>query len=177
MNIQPLLENEQVKLIPLKEEDFEALYEVASDPLVWEQHPNNDRWQREVFRNFFEGALASKGAFKIVEKSTGKVIGSTRFYNYDEAANSVFIGYTFYERAQWGKGVNSSVKNLMLDYAFQFVEKVHFHVGAINKRSQIAVERLGAVKIAEESVAYYGEAPKFNYLYELTKEVCTLIIN
>jgi len=170
MNIQPLLENEDVKLIPLKEEDFEALYEVASDPLLWEQHPNNDRWQKEVFRNFFEGAMASKGAFKIVEKSTGEVIGSTRFYDYNEEAKSVFIGYTFYERAQWGKGVNSSVKKLMLDYAFQFVEKVHFHVGAINKRSQIAVERLGAIKTGEENIAYYGEVPRFNYLYELTKE-------
>lgn len=170
MNIQPLLENENVKLIPLKEEDFEALYEVASDPLVWEQHPNNDRWQKDVFRNFFEGALASNGAFKIVEKTTGKVIGSTRFYNYNEAADSVFVGYTFYERAQWGTGVNSSVKKLMLDYAFQNVELVHFHVGAINKRSQIAVERLGAIKIAEENVAYYGEEPKVNFLYELRKE-------
>ncbi len=170
MNIQPLLENDTVSLIPLKEEDFELLYEVASDPLLWEQHPNNDRWQRDVFQNFFEGALASNGAFKIVSKASGKVIGSTRFYNYDEAANSVFIGYTFYGRESWGTGVNSSVKKLMLEYAFENVSLVHFHVGAINKRSQIAVERLGAVKTGEENIAYYGEAPKFNYLYELTPE-------
>jgi len=170
MNIQPLLENETVYLIPLKEDDFEALYTVASDPLLWEQHPNNDRWQRDVFRNFFEGAMASHGAFKIVSKSTGNVIGSTRFYNYDDTTNSVFIGYTFYERASWGTGVNSSVKKLMLEYAFENVALVHFHVGAINKRSQIAVERLGAIKTGEENIAYYGEAPKFNFLYELTPE-------
>jgi hypothetical protein len=36
---------------------------------VWEQHPNKDRYQREVFENFFKGAIESKGAFKIVEKS------------------------------------------------------------------------------------------------------------
>ena|SRR6218665_1818524 len=177
MNIQPLLENNRVYLIPLVEGDFESLYQVASDPLLWEQHPNNDRWQKDVFKNFFEGALASNGAFKIVDKTSGKVIGSTRFYNYDKNSNSVFIGYTFYERAQWGTGVNSSVKKLMLEYAFENIEVVHFHVGAINKRSQIAVERLGAIKTGEENIAYYGEAPRFNFLYELRKENCLLVEN
>lgn len=169
MNIQPLLENDLVQLIPLGEDDFELLYIVASDPLVWEQHPNNNRWQKDVFQNFFNGAMASKGAFKIVSKISGKVIGSTRFYDFNASENSVFIGYTFYGRESWGTGVNSSVKQLMLDYAFQFVNKVHFHVGAINRRSQIAVERLGAIKIAEESVAYFGEEPKVNFLYELNR--------
>ena len=39
MNLQPILENENVKLLPLQEDDFEVLYQVASDPLIWEQHP------------------------------------------------------------------------------------------------------------------------------------------
>lgn len=63
-NIQPShLQNELIALFPLKEEDFEDLYFVASDPLVWEQHPNKLRYQREVFQNFFKGALLSQGAF------------------------------------------------------------------------------------------------------------------
>jgi len=56
-SIQPTLENENVRLVPLQEADFEALYEVASDPKVWEQHPNKDRWKREVFKTFFDGAM------------------------------------------------------------------------------------------------------------------------
>src|SRR5690606_20447722 len=133
--IQPLLENERVKLIPLKEEDFERLYEVASDPNVWAQHPNKNRFEREVFQNFFKGAMESKGAFLILDKNSEEIAGSTRFYNYNERDNSILIGYTFYAVKFWGKGLNSSAKKLMLDYIFQFVDKVIFHVGAENFRS------------------------------------------
>lgn len=170
-NIQPILENEHVILYPLKESDFEDLYAAASDPAVWEQHPNKDRWKREVFANFFAGAMKSKGAFKITDKSSGKVVGSTRFYDYDEAENRILIGYTFYSCDCWGKGINASVKKTMLDYIFRFVSKVQFHIGASNVRSQIAIGRLGAIKIAEEEITYFGETPKWNFIYEISKEM------
>ena len=169
-NTQPILENETTILYPLQEEDFEALYQVASDPKIWEQHPNKDRWQREVFRNFFEGALQSKGAFKIVDKQTGNIIGSSRFYTYDEKENIIFIGYTFYATQSWGTGANKAVKKIMLDYVLRFVSKVYFHIGANNIRSQIAISRIGAEKIAEEEVAYFGEPSRLNFVYEITKE-------
>lgn len=169
-NIQPQLENEKVILYPLQEKDFDELYSVASDPKVWEQHPNKDRCKIEVFRVFFDGAIQSKGAFKIVNKTDGHVIGSTRFYNYNEGKNSILIGYTFYGKDYWGKGFNHSVKTLMLDNIFQFVSKVYFHVGASNIRSQIAIVRLGTIKISEEEITYFGEQPKMNYIYRLTKE-------
>lgn len=79
MKLQPILENKIVKLIPLQEQDFGALFQVASDPLIWEQHPNKDRYKRYIFRNFFEGAIQSKGAFLIIDKTNNGVIGSTRF--------------------------------------------------------------------------------------------------
>ena len=169
-NIQPVLENEEIILYPLREQDFESLYAVASDPKIWEQHPNKDRWKKEVFRVFFEGAMESRGAFKIVEKATGKTIGSTRMYHYNEQENTIFIGYTFYAVAYWGKGINRSVKTMMLDYVFRLVSKVYLHVGAENIRSQIAVERLGAEKIAEQEVTYFGEKPRLNFLYEISRE-------
>ena len=169
-SIQPILENEQLILFPLQESDFEDLYQVASDPKIWEQHPNKDRWKKEVFRNFFDGAMQSKGAFRIVDKTSGKTIGSTRYYEYNEQENCILIGYTFYATSCWGKGINPLVKQLMLDYIFQFVSKVHFHIGAENLRSQIAIGRLGAGKIGEEEIAYFGEASKLNFIYEMTKE-------
>lgn len=170
IHIQPILENEKVILYPLQEKDFKALYNVASDPEVWEQHPNKDRWREDVFRTFFEGAMQSKGAFKIVDKATENVIGSTRFYDYDRQDDSIFIGYTFYGTAYWGRGINHSVKAMMLDYIFRFVSKVYFHIGANNIRSQIAIGRIGAKKIAEETVTYFGEAPQLNFVYEINKE-------
>ncbi|MCL4640924.1 MULTISPECIES: GNAT family N-acetyltransferase [Olivibacter] len=169
-SIQTPLENERALLVPLVEADFDDLYTIASDKKVWEQHPNKDRWQETIFRTFFEGAMQSKGAFKIIDKETDLVAGSTRFYSYNEEDNSIQIGYTFLATQFWGTGLNPAVKKLMLAYAFQFVNRVYFQVGAGNLRSQIAVSRLGATKIAEQEVAYFGEQPKLNFVYELKKQ-------
>ena len=169
-SIQPVLENEYVRLLPLEETDFEALYAVASDPKIWEQHPNRDRWKREVFRTYFDGAMESKGAFKIVDKATGEIAGSTRYYDYKEDERSILIGYTFYATKYWGKGVNPSVKQLMLAYIFQYVDRVIFHVGENNIRSQMAMERVGATRVGAVEVAYYGEAPKVNVVFEIEKD-------
>ena len=170
INIQPTLENEKVILQPLAEDDFESLYKAASDPEIWEQHPNKDRWKKEVFRTFFKGAMLSKGAFKITDKQTGKIIGSSRYYDHNEEDSSIFIGYTFYTTATWGTGINKMVKTLMLDHILQFVNKVYFHIGSNNMRSQIAISRIGAVKIGEQEVTYYGELKLLNFVYEITTE-------
>lgn len=170
MNIQPTLENENVKLIPLNQSDFEELFVVASEPLVWEQHPNKDRYKREVFENFFTGAMESGGAFKIIDKKSNEIAGSTRFYDYSPEDNSIFIGYTFYGTKFWGSKLNPQVKKLVLDYIFQFVDKVNFHVGKDNIRSQKAMEKLGAKKVDEVNVAYFGEPEKLNVVFEIKKE-------
>ncbi len=154
----------------MREADFEALYAVASDPKIWEQHPNPDRWRRDVFRGFFDGAMASGGAFKVVDRATGGVLGGTRFYDHDPEDESVFVGYTFYATSCWGSGVNPEVKALMLDHAFRFVRTVRFHIGAGNVRSQIAIGRLGAVKSGEVDVAYFGEPPRQNFVYEIARD-------
>jgi RimJ/RimL family protein N-acetyltransferase len=170
-DLQPILENQRVILYPLRENDFDALYAVASDPKVWEQHPNKDRWKEDVFRTFFDGAMESKGAFKIVDQQTREVIGSTRYYEYNEKQNSIFVGYTFYATRCWGKGINRSVKELMFDYIFRFVSTIYLHVGAGNIRSQIAVARLGAEKTGEQTIAYFGEEPRLNFEYRIDKSM------
>lgn len=169
-SIQPTLENNQVILAPLQEDDFEALYAVAANPDVWAQHPSRDRYKREVFQNFFDGALKSGGAYKIIDKASGKIAGSTRFYDYDAANDTILIGYTFYGTAYWGKGFNPGVKALMLDYIFQFVSQVYFNIGAGNIRSQIAIGRLGAEKITEQEIAYFGEASNKNFVYRISRD-------
>lgn len=169
-DIQQELKNELVQLIPLQASDFEDLYQVASDPKIWEQHPTPDRYKREVFSKFFEGAIESKGAFLIIDRKSGDIAGSTRFYRYDEGASVILIGYTFYATRFWGTGLNPMVKALMMDYAFQFVDTIQLEVGGHNRRSQIAVERLGAKKIKEEMVAYYGEEQKLNFVYAISRE-------
>src|SRR5690606_4398670 len=170
INIQPVLENEKAILYPLRDKDFEALYAVASDPKIWEHHPDNNRWKKDAFKTFFDRAMQSKGAFKIVDKTTGNIIGSTRLYNHNEQVNSIFVGYTFYAVSYWGKGINHLVKTTLLDYIFQYVSKVYFHIGANNIRSQIAIHRIGADKIAEAVVTYPDGTSRVNFMYEISKE-------
>ena len=170
MNLQPNhLNNNSVLLEPLQVDHFEELYGVASDPLIWEQHPNPNRYQKEVFQTFFEGAITSGGAFIIRNADTGKAMGSSRFYDYSRINDEIKIGYTFFSRDCWGKGINKEVKTLMLNYAFIYVERVIFHVGALNIRSQNAMLQLGEKKIGEEIIAYFGESDRLNYVYEMRK--------
>lgn len=166
---QPTLQNELVKLEPLKETDFERIFEVASDPLIWEQHPNPLRYQREHFEKYFKGAMESGGAFIIYENENSIPIGCTRFYDYFPDQNQVTIGYTFFGRNYWGKGHNKAAKTLMLNHAFEFVEFVKLQIGMHNLRSQKAIEKLGAKKINEENVAYFGEKSVLNFIYLFNK--------
>ncbi len=170
------LENELVKLEPVQETDFERLYSVASDPAIWEQHPSPDRYKREVFQKFFDAAIESGSAYLIIDKISGQVIGSTRFYEYDKANKSIAIGYTFLAKKYWGGIYNPSIKKLMLDYIFQWVDKVYFHVGVSNIRSQTAVLRLGARLQEMVMFDHYGEKVE-HHLYVLNKEIKDSLIS
>jgi N-acetyltransferase len=167
-NLQPILRNDLVVAIPLVENDFEALYVAASDPLIWEQHPNKNRWQLADFKNYFKGAMESGGAFLVKDAVTNEVIGSSRYAN-NKTKIELSIGYTFFKRSHWGTGHNTALKKLMLDYAFNFIDVVYFYIGGVNKRSQIAISRVGAKKVREEQTAYYGEAPKLDFVYAIEK--------
>ena len=169
-NRQPTLQSAHIRLRPLRSHDFEALYAVASDPLVWEQHPNPDRYQRPVFATYFAGAMESGGAFLIEDAATGEALGSTRFYDLSADEKSVLIGYSFLARTHWGTPTNRAVKTLLLDHAFAHgIEEVIFHVGAHNRRSQRAMEKLGAEKTEEREVAYHGEPAKLNFIYRIRR--------
>jgi RimJ/RimL family protein N-acetyltransferase len=143
--LQPVLAGERIELRPLVPADWAALYAVASDPAIWEQHPVPDRWREPVFRDFFDEALASGGAFAALDRADGKMIGSSRFHGYDRERSEVEVGWTFLARDRWGGTWNGEMKRLMLDHAFRFVEFVLFLVGPDNIRSQRAVGKIGGV--------------------------------
>ncbi|HNP32550.1 MAG TPA: GNAT family N-acetyltransferase [Flavobacterium sp.] len=170
-NLQPtFLHDDLIKLDPLQESDFDRLFQVASDSKIWEQHPNPNRYKLEDFTNYFKGAIESKGAFIILDSNTDEVVGCSRYYDYNKKDGSVLIGYTFIGTKFWGNGYNKALKKLMLDYAFQFVDKVYFHIGAFNYRSQKAINKIGAVKVDEYEVEYYGEISKLNFVYLINKK-------
>ena len=158
-DLQPILKGGLVELRPLQEDDFDILYAVAQDPLIWEQHPNRDRYREEVFREFFRGAMESGSAFLVRDAKTGAAIGSSRFYGYDKTNGEIEIGWTFLARSHWGRPYNREMKRLMLGHAFRFVGRVVFLIGPENLRSQRAVEKIGGVRVGFR---------RNSFLYEIT---------
>jgi RimJ/RimL family protein N-acetyltransferase len=165
INVQPTLSNSIVTIKPLRQSDFEELFKVASDPLIWEQHPEPDRYKKEVFKTYFDGAMESRGAFAVYDSKAGGMIGSSRFHDYNDADSSIVIGYTFLARAYWGTTSNRALKQLMLDYIFHFVDKAIFHVGKENFRSQKAMEKLGAIKTGKELKLNANGSQALNIIY------------
>ena len=159
--MRPMLRGELLYARPLRADDFEDLYAVASDPLIWEQHPDSDRYKIEVFREFFRKAIEDGGALTVIDTATGETIGSSRYHGYDPARSEVEIGWTFLARKYWGGRYNGELKKLMLAHAFRFVDQVVFIIGETNWRSRRAVEKIGGVLLesrvnaaGEEKLAY-----------------------
>ena len=168
-DLQPHLKGELIELRPLTAEDWEDLFAIASDPLIWQQHPENDRYKEEVFRAFFRGALESGGALVAIDAKTQQIIGSTRFHGYDPEKSEIEIGWTFLARKYWGGRYNREMKQLMLAHAFKFVENVVFFVGENNIRSQRAPEKIGATKSGMAEKVYGNRPPSLNVRYMITK--------
>src|SRR5688572_3065197 len=146
-DLQPTLTGELLDLRPLAETDFEDLFAVASDPMIWEQHPESNRYQEHVFRAFFRGAMTSGGALIAIDRSDGRVIGSSRFHGYDADRREIEIGWTFLARRFWGGRYNREMKELMLRHAFRFVDRVVFLIGPENRRSRRAIEKIGGAHV------------------------------
>jgi RimJ/RimL family protein N-acetyltransferase len=160
---QPTLRGDLVVLRPLHADDFDAVYAVASDPLIWEQHPAHDRYQERVFRDLFRESLESGGTLVALDAGEGRVIGWSRFHGYDPAKSEIEIGWTFLARSHWGGRCNGEMKALMLRHAFQFVNRVIFVIGAQNIRSQRAVEKIGAVRAGSRH-----DTGDEKFIYEIT---------
>ena|SRR5579862_3508354 len=160
-DLQPTLGGDLLELRPLRAGDFPELYAVASDPLIWEQHPASDRYKEDVFREFFREAMESGGALVAIDRKTGRIIGSSRFYAYDPAAGEIEIGWTFLARSHWGGAYNREMKQLMLRHAFQFVKNVVFLIGPLNLRSQRAIEKIGAIRVPDT-------IRRNNYVFRIT---------
>ncbi len=168
-DLQPHLRGELIGLRPLTSDDWDDLFSVASDPLIWEQHPESDRYKEDVFKVFFREALECGGAFVITDAKTQQIIGSTRFYGYDPEKSEIEIGWTFLAKNYWGGRYNRELKQLMLAHAFKFVESVVLLVGENNIRSQKATEKIGGIKDGLVKKVYGNRPPSLNVRYVIKK--------
>ena len=162
---QPTLTGDRLMLRPLRPEDWDALYAVASDPEIWAQHPVSNRYEEAVFRGFFREALDSGGALAAVDRATGEVIGSSRYHGFDADRSEVEVGWTFLARSHWGGVFNGEMKRLMFDHAFRFVDSVVLLIGPDNVRSQRAAEKVGAVRDGSRE----DSRGRRSYVYRVTR--------
>jgi RimJ/RimL family protein N-acetyltransferase len=164
--LQPTLKGQLLELRPLRPDDWDALFAVASDPLIWEQHPNKLRYTEEVFRDFFRGGLESGGALVAIDLETGHIIGCSRFHDFRPNKSEVEIGFTFLARTYWGGRYNGEMKELMMNHAFRFVDRVLFIIGPDNWRSRKAVEKIGGTLIGSRP----NSEGVMSVVYEITAE-------
>ena len=171
--LQPRLKGKLIEVRPLKPDDFDALFAAAGDPLIWEQHPEPDRYTRPVFQKFFDGAIESRGGLAVIERKSGRIIGSSRYFNLKpkskSEASEIEIGFTFLERAYWGGDYNGELKQLMVEHALKFVERVVFVVGERNLRSQKALEKIGARYLRKADLPGPDGALKPNVVYAINR--------
>jgi len=177
VDFQPNLKGELIELRPLRPEDWDDLFAVASDPLIWEQHPESDRYKEDVFKVFFREAMECGGAFVIIDRKNQQIIGSTRFYGYAPEKSEIEIGWTFLARNYWGGRYNRELKDLMLAHAFKFVENVVFLVGENNVRSQKATERIGGIRSGMVEKVYGNRPPSLSVKYVIKRPLKKLRVD
>lgn len=167
---QPTLEGPGLRLRPLRVEDWGALFAVASDPLIWQQHPAHDRWQESVFRAFFDDALANGGALAVIDKASGAVIGSSRYQGLEDAGGgSVEIGWTFLARSHWGGAANRELKRLMIAHALASIAECRFAVGETNWRSRGAMAKIGGRLTPREDMRGMAGKQSRHVIYVITR--------
>jgi RimJ/RimL family protein N-acetyltransferase len=171
-NLQPTLVGETILIRPIRTDDWPEMFAAASDPLIWELHPVRDRYKEDVFRIFFDGAVESKSGFAFVDRSSGKIAGSSRYHGYDPERREIEIGWTFLARDYWGQGTNREVKRLMLHHAFTFADTVLFWVGDTNWRSQRAMEKIGGKR--RDGLYSRPSTGGAHVVFEITKADCRL---
>ncbi len=170
IDLQPTLSGPHLTLRPMTPDDWSGLYSVASDPLIWAIHPAKDRWQEAVFRRYFDEGIESGGALVVIDRASGVIIGSSRYFGHEPHHQSIEIGWTFLARAHWGGATNRELKSLMLRHIFGYVDRVTFRVGADNLRSRRAVEKIGGVLTEMRDVREMAGVEVVHVLYAITKD-------
>ncbi|MET9632637.1 GNAT family N-acetyltransferase [Lentzea sp. NPDC006480] len=137
-----------VKLEPLSLDHAEELFEVTRDPDIWTWLLSPQPQNVDDMRTWISAALQTREAFAQIEVATGRVVGTTSFYEVVPEHRRLVIGYTIVGSAWHGTAINPEAKLLLLTEAFEARKalRVAWYTDASNVRSQRAIEKLGAVR-------------------------------
>lgn len=144
------LESTTIKLIPLTKSHAAPLLEAASDGELWNlwftSVPSTEKVEDYISNALDQKARGQSLPFVVVEKSTGDIIGSTRFCNADASNQRVEIGYTWYSKRFQRTSCNTECKLLLLTHAFETLNAIAvvFCTNWHNQASRAAILRLGA---------------------------------
>jgi len=143
-----VLKGEHVRLEPLSQDHAQGLFNRGQEVSDWEFLPRACFVDMPDTRQWIDAALEAPNQlpFAIIETSKDKAVGSTRFLNIRPDHRSLEIGWTWLGREWQGTAVNTEVKSLLLEHAFERLRylRVEFKTDARNLRSQKALERIGA---------------------------------
>lgn len=145
-----VLEGRHVRLEPLRPEHSGDLMAAAADPRVWRWLPEKvgsrlelDRWLETALR---AQATGLEYPFAVIDLSSGRAVGSTRYMDVSAAHRGVEVGWTWYDTAVWGTAVNPEAKLLLLGHAFERwgAIRLYLKTDSLNLRSRAAILKLGA---------------------------------
>ncbi len=151
MEVSPVvLEGRNVRLEPLSMAHEESLIDAAGDGELWNSAVTVVA-SRSTMASYIKSTLEAQAQgrelpFVIIQKSSGQVVGSTRFYLIDRENRSVEIGYTWLAASAQRTGVNTEAKLLLLTHAFEIWQciRVALITDVLNQQSRAAILRLGA---------------------------------
>jgi len=170
LNLSPTLCGNLVTLRPVRENDWDGMFEVASNPKVWADHVKRNRYKEEEFRPYFDSAILSGSALTIIDNETGMIIGTSRYHDYKPKKGEIEIGWTFIACEFWGGEYNAEVKSLMLRHVFSFLDIVVFWVAKDNLISQSAMKKIGGV-LRDGEFSKVDNGKVFPYVvFEIRKE-------
>ena len=147
---QPTLAGERIELRPLEASDRQALLDAAADGQLWNLKVTVVP-SAETIDAYIDTALQGRAAgtvmpFAIVDRASGRVIGSTRFWKIDRKNRKLEIGHTWLGESAQRTRANTEAKWLLLTYAFDTLHcvRVQFTTDELNEKSRAAILRLGA---------------------------------
>ncbi len=145
-----VLEGRHVRLEPLQKNHVGGLAAVGLDPELWRWIPAPVRTIEEMGA-YIDTALREQEQgvslpFALVERQTGRPIGSTRYGNIDRTHRRVEIGWTWVAREWQRTAMNTEAKYLLLKHAFETLGciRVELKTDSLNERSRAAILRIGA---------------------------------
>jgi RimJ/RimL family protein N-acetyltransferase len=145
-----VLEGRLIRLEPLRPAHSEDLTRAAADESIWRWLPVQVRGKEDLERWLAEAMAAeATGAeypFAVIDRASGKAVGSTRYLDVSRQHSGVEVGWTWYARDVQGSAVNPEAKYLLLKHAFEDwgAIRLFLKTDSLNERSRAAIVKLGA---------------------------------